>query len=216
MYTIPLSIRYVLGIWLLTNSCIWAQNNEIEVHTLQNDSAVVFTAQNHSNLRQELTLTLTVKNLTGYQGPITRLIEAGDSVQVAALEIRPREPWSLNTSYSYIAKPTEEEAKELQEQLRQELFESLDTRNNPIIIFYGEGCTRSEYAREYLEKKKVPFKYLESRDNEAYAKIMFQLIGMQDPETQRIEYPVFLVNGRLDYDIENLRWYLKELTAGSD
>ncbi|MDC6366450.1 MULTISPECIES: hypothetical protein [Flavobacteriaceae] len=40
---------------------------------------------------------------------------------------------------------------------------------------------------------------------------MFELIRLQNPEVERIAYPVFLIDGKLDHTIENLRWYIKEL-----
>lgn len=207
------SLRLVFCFFLFTNSWGWAQKNDIEVSHEQSDSTVVFIAKNNTEVRHEITLNLTVQNLKGYSGPITQLISSGESIPMITLGIVPNEPWSYSTSYSYNAKPTEEESKVQQQQLKLELLESLDTKNNTIIVFYGEGCARSEYARNFLEKKQIPFKYVETRNNEHYNKIMFHLIKLQDPDTQRIEYPVFLMNDTLEYDIKNLKWYLKELTA---
>ncbi|MBT8285610.1 MAG: hypothetical protein HKO75_09565 [Flavobacteriaceae bacterium] len=206
-------IRFVIGIILFVSPFGWTQEYEVEVTMDQTDSTVVFFAKNKSEIRQQVTLNLTQQNLRGYNGPVTMLVPAGESLPMITLTFITQEPWSVSTNYSYIAKPTEEEKIRRQAQLKMELLESLDTGNNPVIVFYGEGCARSEYARDYLEKKKIPFKYIETSNNEHYNKIMFHLIRMQDPETQRIQYPVILANDSISYDIANLRWYLKELAV---
>ncbi len=111
--------------------------------------------------------------MQGYKGPITRINPAKESIVLATLGFDPKRPWSVKTNYSYIPKPTEEESKSKEALLRKELFESLDTRNNPVIVFYGEGCARSEYTREYLERKK-------------YLLIIYKLIKMNISKRSRL------------------------------
>ena len=135
---------------------------------------------------------------------------------MATLSIEENGPWSYETSYTYRPKPTDEEINIQNQKLKAQLFELLDTKSHPVIVFYGEGCTRSAYAKQMLEQKKIPFTYLNTTKDEHYNKVMFELLKMQEPDIKRVQFPVFLVDGRLDHDIENLRWYIKELASSKE
>ncbi|MGX1928117.1 hypothetical protein [Flagellimonas sp. 2504JD4-2] len=185
----------------------------MQIITRETESGLAFYALNNAEVQHEITLNLSVRNLSGYHGPITKMVTAKDSIQMIQLSFKEDLPWSYQTSYTYTPKPTTEEQGKQKKQLKKELFEFLDTKNNPVIVFYGEGCTRSAYAKEMLEKKKLAFKYLNTTKNEHYNRIMQELVRLKDPDITTIGYPVFLVNGKVDHSIENLRWYIKELAS---
>ncbi|MEZ4809889.1 MAG: glutaredoxin domain-containing protein [Allomuricauda sp.] len=193
-----------------------AQSSEVDIVAHNDDKGIVFYAVNKSGTRQKVNLTVMATNLSGNHGPIVKMVAAKDSVEMTTLLFMENNSWSYDTSYTYIPKPTEKEIEQQKLQLKQELFDFLDTKNNPIIVFYGEGCTRSAYAKELLDKKKIPYKYLNLTRHEHFNKAMQELLLIQEPEIKRVGYPIFLVDGRLDHDIENLRLYIKELASNTD
>ncbi|MER3375863.1 MAG: hypothetical protein RIM83_14590 [Allomuricauda sp.] len=193
-----------------------AQNHDVEIVAHNNEKGVVFFAVNNTGTRQEVNLTVTATNLSGNHGPIVKMVAAKDSVEMTTLLFMENKLWSYDTSSTHIPKRTEQELEQQKQQLKQELFDFLDTKNNPIIVFYGEGCTRSAYAKELLDKKKIPHKYLNLTRHEHFNKAMQELLLMQEPDIKRVGYPIFLIDGRLDHDIENLRWYIKELASNKD
>ncbi|WP_410548942.1 glutaredoxin domain-containing protein [Allomuricauda sp. F6463D] len=93
------------------------------------------------------------------------------------------------------------------------MFNLFDTKNNPIIFFYKEGCPRSKYAKEMLDRKKIPYKYINTSNNKEYLKDMFKLLKLQSSGMNKVLYPLFLIDGRLDHDIANLRLYIKDLAS---
>lgn len=198
---------------VIVSSCIIAQRNDIQITIQETGEGLIFSAINDTEVQHEVKLTIAFQNLMGYDGPVTQMVRAKDSVQMARLSFQENKPWSYKTSYTYKPIPTKEETAEQNEQVKQELFNFLGTKENPIIVFYGEGCSRSEYAKEMLEKKKIRFKYLNTTKNEHFNKVMFELLRLEKPNITRVQFPVFLVNNELDYDIENLRWYIKELAS---
>lgn len=206
-------MKYNIGclIIFIISQCIVAQDDGVEISVHQTQAELTFYALNNTETRQEVNLTISVKNLMGYHGPITKIISAKDSVEMTKLTIQKNNPWSYETSYTYSAKPTTEENEISNKQLRLELLEFLDAKNNPVIVFYGEDCPRSAYAREILEKKRISFKYLNATRDEHYKKAMFELLKLQEPNIKRVQYPVFLVDNKLNHDIENLRWYINKL-----
>jgi glutaredoxin len=211
-------MKYILPFVLafLAFQFMVAQNYDVEIVAHNNEKGVAFYAVNNTETRQEVNLTVIATNLSGNHGPIVKMVAAKDSVEMTTLLFMENKSWSYDTSSTYIPKPTEEEFEKQKLQLKQELFDFLDTKNNPIIVFYGEGCTRSAYAKELLDKKKIPYKYLNLTRHEHFNKAMQELLLMQEPDIKRVGYPIFLVDGRLDHDIENLRWYIKELASYKD
>ncbi|WP_161991899.1 glutaredoxin family protein [Flagellimonas algicola] len=197
---------------LLSLQLLHSQNEEIELITQQSDSSLTFIAKNSSDVTNQFTLDIIVKNLIGYQGPITKLIPANGSEQIIVLAI-PEGPWSYETNYTYKAAPTKEELIRQKKRIKQEFLNSLNANESTLVVFYGEGCPRSIYAKEMLERKKIPFTYLDASSNEYYSKVMFELIRQKEPNVERVQYPVIMVDDQLEYDIENLRWYLKQLIA---
>lgn len=200
-------------VFLIMTFQVSAQEQEIEVRMEQGDSTLIFMGFNRAKVTHEVILRLTAENLIGYHGPVTKLIPPNTYVPMVTLQYDPTEPYSVSSQYSYIAKPTPDEAKLQEFEIKRELLESFDAENIPVIVFYGEGCSRSEYTRKFLTRKKIPFKYLETSKNDYYNKAMFALIRMKDPNITRIQYPVIMTLDRLDYDIGNLSWYLKELAS---
>lgn len=208
-----LTLLFISLLPLLATSQTSLQEQEIEVTMEQGDSTLIYLAYNKTKVTHEVTLSIKADNLSGYNGPVTKLIPPDTYVPMITLGYDPYEPYSVRSQYSYTPKPTPEEAKLQEFELKRELLESFDAENIPVIVFYGEGCSRSEYTRKFLERKKIPFKYLETTKNEYNNKAMFTLIRMKDPYTNRIQFPVIMTMDRLDYDIGNLSWYLKELAS---
>ncbi|MCL6266037.1 glutaredoxin family protein [Flagellimonas myxillae] len=191
-----------------------SQSEEVKLITQQTDSSLIFIGHNSSELRTQIILNITQKNLIGYDGPITKLIPAKGSEQMIVLSIPKDKPWSYQTNYTYKSSPTEKELTRQKKRIKQELLSTLNADESTLVVFYGEGCPRSIYTKEMLEKKKIPFAYLDASSNEYYSKVMFELIRQKVPDVKRVQYPVIMVDDQLEYDIDNLRWYLKELIAG--
>lgn len=206
-------VKYFCVLFFMILQFAIAQNDKIQITIQEREEGLIFSAMNDAEVQHEVTLTISVQNLLGYHGPITKMVPAKDSVQMARLSFQENKPWFYETGYTYRPIPTKEEIAEQNEQVKQELFDFLGTEENPIIVFYGEGCSRSEYAKEMLEKKKIRFKYLNTTKSEHFNKVMFELLRLEKPNITRVQFPVFLVNNELDYDIENLRWYIKELAS---
>lgn len=202
-------MRYFSYLFLLISCIIRGQNSDVKISANTIENNMVFYAINHSNVRQEITLTITAKNLMGYQEPITKLVQANDSIHMLNLSFIKDQAWEYKTNYSYKPVPTVYQ-KEL---VRKALFEHLEVTPSKPILFYLEGCSRSAFAKETLDKKNIHYKFLNVSSNLHYKKVLMELLRLENPELKEFTYPVFIANEKLTYDINNLRWFMKNLVS---
>ncbi|WP_136465640.1 hypothetical protein [Flagellimonas onchidii] len=207
-------MRYVVcQFMLLYCSFVCGQNADVDVSIHQIDETLAFYIINHSDLRQEVTLTISAQGLLGYKQPVTKLVPANDSIHMIALSFVKEKPWSYETSFSYRSVPTKEEIVRQNETIKKELFKHLEVRTGQPILFYKEGCTRSMYAKEALDRKNIRYKFLNVTKIPHYEKVLFELLRIQNPDAETFLYPVFLIDGKLNYSMDNLKWFMRGLTS---
>ncbi len=193
-----------------------AQESVIELLNATNEDGIIVSAQNHSTIRQEVTITLTIKNLTGYTAPISKLINAKETVEVVRLAFIPgkKAKGGYASSYTYKPKPTEAEIALQDEKLKAKTVTHVDDMNDGIVLFYRDGCPRCAYVTTYMLDNNIDFKLLDTTSNEKSQIAMWKLLKEVNPELKTIKFPVVLVNGKLNYNMEDIKVFTKGLPKG--
>lgn len=199
------SFPFILA--LTFSAVISAQSDVIEIFDRQNESSVTIMAVNHLEERQEITLEMDTVNLSGYEGPITRLVATKDTVVMAELQIKEQKPWQYATQHEYRPRLTTEEIKNAKEVL----FSTIDGLGSGIAVFTKQGCTRSSFATDYLKRKKTDFKKLDISNNDFNKRVLSKLLNLDNPDIGYYRYPVILVDGELSHSIEDLKGFMKSL-----
>lgn len=184
-----------------------AQQKEVDVLTDLKENNITFNVVNFTDTRQEVTLEIDTINLSGYEKAITKLDSARDTVSFTTLFFKNGEEWQYSTNYTYRPKPTDNKIRVGQANLRRELLQSLGHTDTAITIFVAEDCARSEYATKFLKRNKIPFQSLEVSSDNFYERVMWQLVKLEEPDIEVVQFPVFLVGDTIAYNIENLKGY---------
>ncbi|WP_422860235.1 hypothetical protein ACOKFD_04980 [Flagellimonas sp. S174] len=198
-------------ILILLTLPVWAQEQPIDIVVDQSQDSLTLWGINHTDLTQEVTLQLVVENLLGYDDAITLLIPPKDSLVMTKLGIPKGKHWKWSSDYAWKPKPTEQELLVYNIKKKQEVFKAFEVDENPLILFYKEGCSRSRFAKESLERKKISFKLINTTSNVQDGKRLSELIRIEDPDNKQYLFPVFLDRKQLVYDITDLRGYMKSL-----
>lgn len=190
---------------------ISAQEKPVDIVADQSEDTLAFFGINRTELTQEVTLELVVENLLGYEGAVTRLIPPKDSLEMIKLGIPKGKKWKWSSDYTWKQRPSDEERLVYKAKKKQEIFEAFKVDENPLILFYKQGCSRSKFAKESLERKKIPFKLINTTASIQESDRLSQLIKIENPENERYLFPVFLDQKELIYDIADLKGYMKSL-----
>lgn len=161
---------------LLMNLTVFAQEHEVELLTQKNKYSFVFSAKNHSNVQQEITLTLTTQNLNGYKKPITKLVPAKSTINVVTLNFIKGKANKYSSKYTYRPKPNQEELALQKKRLDEKRMESVGDLTKGIVVFSKDGCSRCHYTTSYMLDNNIDFKLLNTTENKDYNKIMWDLL----------------------------------------
>lgn len=196
----------MIGIPLTINS----QEKPITVTAKEQDQLLIFNATNHTELTQEVTLTLTKrKGLKGYTRPLTQLIRPGETLKFYELAVVGAYSWA--SSYSYKPKATAQEQKAFDEERKSHLLNNLEDVdiNKGIIVFDKTGCPRCHRTTSYFMDNNIDFKLLNVTENKEYHELMWSLLSENKVTKGEITMPVIMVDGKLSHSHEDLVRFLK-------
>ena len=187
-----------------------SQQQDVELTSVQEGNKIKVTATNHSKIQQEITVTATIENLKGYDGPITKLLPADKSTEIAVLEMVPNKQVAFSASYTFIPKPTDAEIALQDQLLKEKTVKSLEDMKEGIVLFYQDGCPRCSYVTTYMLNNDIGFKLIDTTSDEKSQILMWDLLRLEKPELKNVTMPVVLVNGQISYDIENLKRFSRD------
>ena len=182
----------------------YAQEYQVELLSSQNEKGFVLSAKNNSSIQQEVTLTLETKNLRGYKEPIKKLVEAGKTLEMITLYFIPGKASDFSTSYQFNPKPTDSEIAAQDEKLKAKTLENVEDIENGITLFYQDGCPRCAFATTYMLDNDIDFKLIDVTDQNENNAAMWELLIKKNPELDEVIFPVFIINGDISYNIEDL------------
>lgn len=188
----------------------FGQQQDVELTSVQEGNKIKVTATNHSKIQQEITVTATIENLKGYDGPITKLLPADKSTEIAVLEMVPNKQVAFSASYTFIPKPTDAEIALQDQLLKEKTVKSLEDMKEGIVLFYQDGCPRCSYVTTYMLNNDIGFKLIDTTSDEKSQILMWDLLRLEKPELKNVTMPVVLVNGQISYDIENLKRFSRD------
>lgn len=200
--------KTILFLGILTHSIpFFSQDKQVDIIEVRNEKGFVLNAINYTDLRQKITLEVTATNLIGYKKPITKFVAAKDTIPMINLFFINGKRWGYTSNYTYIPRPTETEIALQNERLKEKTLKSVDGLKDGIVLFYRDGCPRCAYATTYMLNNNIEFKMLDATGNENNNRLMWDLIQLENPEMRRVQFPVFLINGDISYNIEDLKGF---------
>jgi len=199
--------------FLLIISIGYSQKNQVEVLTKKNKDNYVLSATNHSNVQQEITLTLTVENLRGYKKPVTKLIPAKSTIEIITLTFIKGKGNKYSSKYTYKPKPTKEELAFQGKRLKEKSMEDIGDITKGIVVFSKDGCSRCHYTTSYLLDNDIDFKLLNTSENKDYNHLMWTLLKEDNPVSsiKTVTMPVILINGKLSHSMKDLKSFVAGL-----
>lgn len=203
------SIFLVVSIFLFS-LLGFSQQQDVELLSAQEGNTIKVTATNNSKIQQEITVTATIQNLMGYDGPITKLLPAHKTTEITVLEMVPNKQVGFSATYKYKPLPTEAEIALQDQLLKEKTVKSLEDMKDGIVLFYKDGCPRCNYVTTYMLNNDIGFKLIDTTSDEKSKILMWDLLRLEKPELKNVTMPVVLVNGQISYDIENLKGFSKD------
>lgn len=194
------------------STVFYEDENKIKIFEKKVADGVELFGSNLEEVTYELILNIKAINIGENYTSISRNIPPMDTLLFIKLSINDKKlPWSYNTSYNYKSNPTENEKIARSIQLKEELIEHLGVeQSGQIALFYKNGCSRSEYTKNFLERKKIPFKIFNTSENEHFSKIMWKFLKLEDSNLKRIRFLVLLMDEEIIYNMENLSYQLNK------
>lgn len=202
----------ILVLIFLIGLVSYSQKKDIELTTIQTKKGFEINAINNTNFQQEITLTLTLKNLKGYSEPIVKLIPANSTVEMAKLFFINNKATEVRTSYMAVAKLTEEEKILIHKKIKEKETTDLIDLNSGIVVFAKDGCSRCEFTTRYLVDNNIDFRFIDTSDkNKPQNKKMWNLVKLDNPYIKSVKMPVILVDGKISYSINDLKAFVTKL-----
>lgn len=191
--------------FLLISSIAFSQEKAVKVTYSQDKEGFTFSAKNNRNVQYELILTITPTYLSGYKEPIKKLVPANTTVQLTKLSFIKKRKGSFKYSYSFRPKMTEMEIVEREKKLAEKSASEINDINKGIIVFSKEGCPRCHFTTTYLLENNIDFIYINTTGNVNPNKLMWKLLKKNNPQLNSVTFPVILVDGKISYNIKNLK-----------
>jgi glutaredoxin len=204
----------------------YAQKKDIEITTNQNDKGVIFNAVNNSNVQQEVTLILTIENLTGYKAPITKLVPPNSTVEMVKLFFVKNKKWNYSSNYSYkpsmsksevIAnkKKQDEKAKAdalaYNKKIKQKTTNDVGDYKKGIVVFSKDGCPRCHYTTSYMLDNNIDFRMINTTIDDKQSKLMLDILRMENPNISTFTFPVVIIDGKVSYSIDDLKGFVSKI-----
>jgi glutaredoxin len=197
--------------FLLISSISFAQEKAVEVIYTQDEDGFTFSAKNNRNVQHELTLTITPTNLKGYKKPITKLVPANSTVDITKLYLVPNKKGSFKYSYSFQPKMTADEKMDQEKKLAEKTLSEIGDINKGIVVFSKDGCPRCHFTTTYLLDNNIDFKFINTSDSQDQNRLMWDLLRKDNPQLSSITMPVILVDGKISYNIQDLKETVSKL-----
>ncbi len=202
------SISKIIIILLFTQGV--QGQTEVAFELIKEANKLIWVCKNNGAFQKEVTFILkNPKGLKGYRAPITKMISSGGEMVFLTV--------SHNGSYSYKGTswkskdmPTKEELEE-QDRLKAKYYTTdLENLNKGIFVFDKEGCPRCKRSVAYLIDNNYDFKIINTKKGTYGNYKMWELLKANGYDAN-INMPVFLVNGKLTADHNDLMGFLKTL-----
>ena len=182
---------------------MFSQNDEIKIIESTENNFVILSAQNISDVPQNVTLKLTTsKGLRDNKRPVTKKVGVGETVVLKKIT-KTRGPYQYSYSLSNSIAITEGKT-----------IESVTSKgidlSKGIIVFSKDDCPRCNYTLNYLSEKDIPFKLLDISEPGDNNQLMWKVLR-ENGVTKTITTPMIFVNGKLTHSHEDLKGFLKTL-----
>jgi glutaredoxin len=185
----------------------FSQEKDVQVIVEQTEHDLIFKGINSSLVQQKVILNIDTVNLKGYKGEITKYIPAKDTIVMIRLAFNNNKPWSYSTNYIFDAVPTIAQKVEF----KNEVLSNVIDMDKGIVLFYDNGCPRCNYAYTYMQENNIPFRLMDIKSESESEQLMWRLIKLEKPDLTGVQMPVYLINGNISYNIEDLKGFTASL-----
>ena len=208
----------ILLLFILSSASYgFAQAPIVITHT-EVDGKVLLQVHNNTDDMQDVVLTVTSENLSGYTSPIKTRVPAHSSVEAAVLTLIEDAPWRFSTKYKYKPVPKvsigsiKQEEILLDARLQHFLNKKIENSSEKeIVVFSKDGCKRCHYATNYLLEKGIDFTFLETANNKVNTALMWKMLQQQGYTEKRVLMPVILINGKLYTSRASVKKFMSQL-----
>ncbi|MCK7590500.1 hypothetical protein M0G43_07950 [Subsaxibacter sp. CAU 1640] len=198
-----------------------AQQKDVKIATVKTDSDIAFNAINHSDVDQEVTLTLKVLNLRGYTRPVTKTVPANDTLEMVKVLIVKNKKYSYTSNYTY--KPVSVDDSKpngivitdmnmLKRLMIEKTTRDVGDYNEGLVVFIKDGCPRSQLTAKHLIENGVDFRIVNISRDAKHDQLLWEILRKDTPMLQSFAFPVVINNGEVAYNMQDLQGYLDELT----
>lgn len=184
--------------------------NDIEIVQSQNDNILTLVGKNLSETKKyRVNLALETQ---GFKitppPPYEFVLDAGGSYEIVKLIAKKGENTSLGYKIQY--EEISSSGPALQAGLSQDEV-AARLGQSSLILFTKESCEKSGFSKKYLNERHLPFVEfpLESAEN---SDLLWSALFNQGYTSTQISTPIFVVKGKLVYDVMNIEEFLKKLT----
>jgi len=186
--------------------------SEVEFEIKKEPNKLIWVCKNNGNFTKEVTFTLKEpKGLRGYSKPVTKIISP--NAEMIFLTV------SYNGGYSYKGaswiskdKATKEEEEALDELKSKYYTNDFANLDKGIYVFDKKGCPRCKRSVAYLIDNDYDFKIIKTDKGTPGNHRMWELLRAKGYTKKIFNMPVFLVNGQLTADHDDLMGFLKTLS----
>lgn len=205
--------KLLLFLAVLSSQCLFAQKNDVDLLKSEMGNEVTYYAKN--NVRDAMTVEINIEG-TGFtcNVPLPAKVDLRSYEKKFLIKLT-LDP-SGNSNYSVSYKTYKKAAAPagpvitgtgskvtMGPQDRPELKKG-------IVVFSKDGCGKCQYAINYLNEKKIPYKELNISKDEADQKYMWQVLMESGFNATSVQTPVIMVNGKAHYNMD-IKAFLAEL-----
>lgn len=203
--------KLIVPVLILFSYFSFAQEKDVELSTVKNDDGITISAINNSSVQQEITLTLKMENLRASRRPVKKLIPANSTVEMITLFYVKNKKYSYSTSYTYKRSLSASETVAYNENMEAKTAKEIGDVNEGLIVFYKEGCPRSQYTVSTLLDNDVDFRIIDITNNDENNNRLWEIVKKEDPKLKTYTFPVIINNGKVSYSIKDLKGFVGTL-----
>ncbi|MEM6517585.1 MAG: glutaredoxin domain-containing protein [Bacteroidota bacterium] len=192
-------------IYLLLLFSVYNYSQQVAVKILEQNEKTHYTFKGYNTLSEPVEITFQLLDVEGleYNGQKVILIQPKDTVEIMRLKKIGKSIGFL-MDYQQVMIPNE--PNKLYNPTEYEKY------NQGIVVFSRDGCTRCNYATNYLIKKNVDFTLLNFTQNPAHGQYMWDKLKEQGVTSKQVRTPIIMVDGVLSHSHENLSQFVKKLS----